>query len=112
MESIVNGLIKLIDEKKGENLVVLDMEESTNFTRYIFVATINSLTHSKSLGKYIVDYFIENGLKNSLYTKKIDEANPWILIDCGSIVVHLFTKETREYYSLEKLYFKGKMIYP
>jgi len=112
MEKIVENLIKLIDEKKGENIIVIDVDETSGFAKYIFIVTVNSLVHSKSLGKYIIDFFIENELKKFLYSKHIETSNPWVLIDGGNIIVHLFMQDTREYYELEKLYFKGKMIYP
>ena len=112
MEEIIDKLIKLIDEKKGEDIFVVDVDETSNFAKYIFVVTVNSLVHSKSLGKYIVDFFIENDLKKFLYNKHIETSNPWVLIDGGNIIVHLFMSDTRENYGLEKLYFKGNVVYP
>lgn len=112
MDELVDKLIKLIIEKKGEDITVIDVDETSGFAKYVFIVTVNSLTHSKSLGKYIVDFFIENDLKKFLYNKRIETSNPWVLIDGGSIVVHLFMPDTREYYSLEKLYFNGKLLYP
>lgn len=111
MEKIIEDLVKLIEEKKGEDIIVIDVEKSSDIAKYIFIVTVNSSVHSKSLGKYIIDYFIENDMKKFLYNKHIETNNPWVLIDGGNILVHLFMKDTREYYALEKLYFKGEVLY-
>lgn len=107
----VKKVIDFIESKKGENLVVIDIKEISVIADYIFIVTANSTTHSNSLAKYILDFFIESGYGDMLYNKNITLNNPWILIDAKDIIIHIFLHETREFYSLEKLYFKGKIIY-
>jgi len=102
-------LIGLIEDKKGENIVVIDVSQITTIANYIVIITATSMVHANSLSRYIIDFFSEHN-KNGLYTKKEEKDNPWILIDTSDIIVHIFQKETREYYNLEKIYFKGRMI--
>lgn len=107
----VKKVIDFIESKKGENLVVIDIREISIIADYIFIVTANSTTHSNSLAKYIIDFFIESSYGDMLYNKNLTLNNPWLLIDAKDIVIHIFLQETREFYSLEKLYFKGKIIY-
>ncbi len=106
---MLDGLLDLIDEKKGENLEVIDVSEITSIARYIVIVTTRTSVHSNSLAKHIIDYFFKNAPK-LLYTKTPKYNNPWILIDALEIIVHIFMPEVRTFYSLEKLYFKGKKI--
>ncbi|OHD07347.1 MAG: ribosome silencing factor [Spirochaetes bacterium GWD1_27_9] len=110
-EKIIKDLVELIDSKKGEDIAVIDVKEILPVTNYVFVVTANSSVHAHSLAKYIISFFVENSLKNFLHNKSIDLNNPWILIDGGDIIVNVFLKETREFYNLEKLYFKGSDVY-
>ena len=103
-------LIELIDSKKGEDIIAIDVEEITSIAQYIVIVTANSLVHSNSLAKNILDFLDENGFHN-LYKRKPDLNNPWILIDTSDIVVNIFLPDLREFYSLEKLFFKGKIVY-
>jgi len=107
----IKKIIDFIESKKGENLVVIDISEVSVISDYVFIVTANSTTHSNSLAKYIVDFFLESGNANMLYNKNLTLDNPWILIDAKDIIINIFLQETREFYSLEKLYFKGKIIY-
>ena len=107
----IKKLIDFIESKKGENLIVIDISEIMLIASYVVIVTANSITHSNSLTKYILDFFIQSEYKDMLYQKNFTLDNPWILIDAKDIIVHIFLEETREFYSLEKLYFKGKTIY-
>ena len=110
-KNIIKELIDLIEAKKGENLIIIDISEISTIADYIFVVTANSITHSNSLTRYILDFFTNSEYKDMLYQKNIELNNPWILIDATNIIIHIFLQETREFYSIEKLYFKGKIIY-
>jgi ribosome-associated protein len=106
----LEDLIKLIEDKKGMDVVVIDVEQITTIAKYIIIMTSTSMVHSNSLAKYIIDFFEKSNL-NSLYKKNIVLNNPWILIDGSDIIANIFLKETREFYSLEKIFFKGKIIH-
>lgn len=110
MDDKVKGLIELIEEKSGENVIVYDVNEITTIAKYIFIITANSQVHAGALANHIMEY-ISKTEKDMLNTnKKIDTSNPWILIDSSDFVFHIFQKEEREFYQLEKLYFRGKNI--
>jgi ribosome-associated protein len=110
MEIVVKDLIELIDLKQGLDTTVIDVQEITPIADFIFIITANSSVHLKSLGKYVVDFFVEKKMDKFLSSKSTNFDNNWVLIDGGEIIVNLFLKDVRDFYSLEKLYYKGKII--
>ena len=110
-EKILKDLIDLADSKKGMDIVAIDVREVSILADYILIMTSNSAVHSASLGKHIIDYFVDNGLKSMLYSQQPKFNNPWILLDATDIIVHIFSEEARQFYALEKVYFRGTQIY-
>jgi ribosome-associated protein len=110
LDKAIKDLTELIDSKKGENITIMDVESITAIAKYIVIVTANSLVHSNSLTKHIIDFFDSNGLSDYLVSRRTGNNNPWVLIDASGIVVHVFLPETREFYNLEKLYFKGRLV--
>jgi len=105
---IVDKIIELLDEKQGIDLKVINVEEIIPITSYIVIVTANSTVHAKSLANNIFSYFKNSKLGNMINNRP-DLNNPWILIDAKDILINIFLKETRDFYSLDKLYFKGKV---
>ncbi len=88
--------------KKGEGVLVLDMREVSSFTDYFIIMNGNSTRQNVALYENI-----EHDLRKvSLRPLSIEgrEHGEWILMDYGSFIVHVFSKQTRDYYSLEKLW--------
>jgi len=104
-------MLKLLDSKKAEDITAIDISDVSSMAKYIIIVTANSSVHSRTLAKYIIDFFKENNLNNYLFNKSIDFNNPWILIDASDFIINIFLSETREFYNLEKLFFKGKIIF-
>ncbi|MBP7554255.1 MAG: ribosome silencing factor [Spirochaetes bacterium] len=111
MNDIIKNLINLLDSKKAEDIVAIDVKNSTTIADYVIVVTANSNVHAGSLGRYIIDFFLDSDYKDFIYKKNVEFNNPWILIDAKDVIVHIFQKQEREFYSIEKLYSKGTVIY-
>jgi ribosome-associated protein len=92
------------------DIIAIDVGQITSIAKYIIVVNSTSLVHSNSLAKYLIDFFKQGNI-DSLYKKNIELNNPWILIDASDIIVNIFLNETREFYSIEKIFFKGKIVY-
>lgn len=105
---ILDKIIMLLEDKKGIDIKAINVEEITPITSYIVIVTANSTVHAKSMASHILGFF-----KSTKLTKMIknqpDSNNPWVLIDAGDILINIFQKETRDFYNLDKLYFKGKI---
>ncbi len=88
--------------KKAEELVVLDLRGLSTFTDFFVIMTGNSSRQNTAISESI-----EQALKKSeVRPLGVEGRGPaeWILLDYGSFVIHVFSKQAREYYSLEKLW--------
>lgn len=95
-------IARLIDNKKGEEVRVLHIGTLTSIGDYFVVATGNSTTQVKAFADEVDEKLSAGGLE----PKRIEGYNTaqWILMDYGDVIVHLFLKETREFYALERLW--------
>lgn len=111
MEKLISDLIELIQSKQGEDLKVIEVSEITSTAKYVFILSANSSVHGNSLSGHIIDFLIKNDYGKYLMSKSVDQNNPWILIDSSDIIFHIFQRKEREFYNLEKLYFRGKVLF-
>jgi len=96
-----------LDEKKALNPLFIDLREVSNYFDFFLIATGNSQVHCAALAKDMIKFLYEKGLKE--YNKP-DINSEWIILDFGSLIVHIFTEEMRAYYQLEKLWGDAKKI--
>lgn len=95
-------IIKTLDEKKAEDIKVIDLEARSSVADYFVIATGNSINQNKALIEYIEEDLEKNGYK-ILSKEGLREGN-WILLDVGDIIVHIFTQSQREFYDIEDLW--------
>ena len=107
LEKNVESIIELIMEKKGENIVVLDLRNISNISDFFIITTGNSSVHVKAICDEIREIMKKNK-KTVPWHIEGYEAQKWILIDYVDIVVHIFDSDTRLYYSIEKLWEDAK----
>ncbi|HCS47541.1 MAG TPA: ribosome silencing factor [Candidatus Aminicenantes bacterium] len=94
--------VKASQDKKAEDIIVLDLRDVSSFTDFFVIVTGNSTRQNTAIYESI-----EQELKKGrLMPIGVEGRNlaEWILIDYGSFVVHVFSKQARGYYSLEKLW--------
>lgn len=103
-------IAQLMEDGKGENVVVLDVAKLNSWTDIFVIVTVNSSAHWKGLQKSALEYAKENDLQVHLTHRKMSDGDDWNLIDLGSIVIHLMTSEAREFYELEKLWHAGEKL--
>ena len=95
-------LAKILDDKKAEDVTVLHVAETSSVWEYFVIASGTSNTHVKSLADD-VEYEIKE--RFGIDPQHIEgRATGWILLDYGSVIVHVFGHEDREYYNLERLW--------
>ena len=94
--------VKASQDKKAEDIIVLDLRDVSSFTDFFVIVTGNSTRQNTAIYESI-----EQELKKGrLMPIGVEGRNlaEWILIDYGSFIVHVFSKQARGYYSLEKLW--------
>ena len=95
-------VVKTLDAKKAVSIRALQTGGVTSVADYFVICTANSTTHIKTLSDEIQKVMEENG-EHALHVEGY-RAGGWVLVDFGCVVVHLFLKEIREFYSLERLW--------
>ena len=99
---------KALDSKKGMNIKLLKIDEVSSLADYFIICTGTSNTHVKTLCDY-AEYTFEQ-LGEPMLGREGHRGNSWELLDFGSIVVHVFTEEAREFYALERLWADAEEI--
>ena len=93
---------KALDEKKGQNIKLLRITDVSSLADYFLICTGTSNTHVKTLCDY-AEYAMEQ-LGEPMLGREGHRGNTWELLDYGSVVVHVFTEEAREFYNLERIW--------
>lgn len=94
--------VKASQERKGENLIVLDLRRISSFTDFFIIIEGNSTRQNLAIYRNIEEELKKEKLRPLHIEGK--ELGEWILMDYGSFIIHVFSKRAREYYSLEKLW--------
>lgn len=95
-------ILKTLDSKQAEDIKVIDIGKRSSVADYFVIATGNSINQNKALTDYIIDDLAKEGY-DIKSVEGLREGN-WILIDCGDIIVHIFTQSQREFYDIEDLW--------
>jgi ribosome-associated protein len=107
-QKILNTLAQLIYDKKGANILVLDVRNICTMTDYFLIAEGNVDRHVKALSRALMDQLDEMG-HAPLHVEGQQEAD-WIVLDYSDFVIHLFIPELREKYALEEVWKEGKIV--
>ena len=100
--SIPNQIISILDDAKAENLKIIDLTNKSSIADSFIIATCRSTRHADSTADELIKRLKKIGIKcpNPEGRPQCD----WIIVDAGSVLVHLFRQETRYLYNLEKLW--------
>lgn len=103
-ELLLASIIKGIHEKKGQNVLKIDLRKLENrITDYFIICHASSTTQVSALSDSIDDIVRKEALEKPLHIEGLDNCF-WVLIDYGNVVVHIFLEEYRSFYSLESLW--------
>ena len=101
-KELAEAISEVLDSKKGFDIEVVYVADKTVLAEYFVICSGNTSTHIKSLvdeteykigQRDVVPYHVEG-----------KDNNAWIVMDYSNVIVHVFTREAREFYNLEKLY--------
>jgi ribosome-associated protein len=113
----------LLREHKGGDVLVLDLREMGAWTDFFVIATATSNTHLDGLERHVKEFCTERGIEILRRSRKpnvsrrtristgtyasqgmLSQEDEWRIIDLGSAVIHLMSRQAREFYDLERLY--------
>lgn len=101
-------IVKALDSKKADDIQVLEIKDLTILSDYFVIANGNSSTQTKAIADEVEYKMKENGIMPDR-TEGYQGSN-WIILDYGDIIVHVFYKETRSYYNLERLWSDAQQV--
>lgn len=101
---LINTIIEGIQEKKGQKIVVADLDQTGNsICQYFIICQGNSPTHVSALAEEVREYVRKNAGVKPEAVDGLQNAE-WVAMDYSDIIVHVFLPETRAYYDLEHLW--------
>ena len=105
---VLDLIAQTIYDKKGFNILGLDITKISSLTQYLIIAEGNVDRHVQSLGNAVIDELKKKGIRP--YRVEGRAGGDWIVIDFVDIMVHLFMPGLREKYALEKLWQEGEIV--
>lgn len=103
-----DAIIKILDDKKARKITLLHVEEQTVITDYFVICEGTSNTQIKALAgevEYKMGLYGKPVLRMEGYSEGV-----WVILDFASVIVHIFSRDAREFYKLEKLWDNGTEI--
>ena len=100
--------VKILDSKKAKNIELLKVEGLTILADYFIICSADSSTLVRALADTLEDEFDKKDIK--LFSREGKDGLNWLLMDYGDVIVHIFYQESREFYSLEKLWSDAENI--
>ena len=109
-EQIVTIAVKALDAKSAKDIRVLHIAEKTVLADYFIICTGTSSAHVKALVDEVDRQLSEAG--ESARRREGQRSDIWVLMDFGSVIVHIFTDEARKFYDLERLWSDAEVVTP
>ncbi len=107
-DQLAHTLAEFAWEKKGNDIVILDVKNLTDVTDYFVIVSGESEPHVKAIADYLEDKLDAEKIK--VWHKEGYKNFNWVLMDYIDVVVHIFRDHTRQYYDLEKLWGDARII--
>ncbi len=104
----LNAIAQVIYDKKGFNILALDVQGLSSITDFLLIAEGNVDRHVSSIARAIVEELDEKGEKPVHVEGQ--KAGDWVVLDYGEVMVHIFSPSMRERYSLERLWSESKIV--
>jgi ribosome-associated protein len=107
-QKLLNHIAQIIYDKKGTNIISLDVREVSTLTEYFVIAEGNVERHVAAIARALLDEREAFGI--SLFCMEGLSNGDWVVLDFGHIIVHLFKPELRELYALERIWNESSIV--
>lgn len=104
----LSTIVKALDSKRAEDIRIIEIGDLTIVADYFVIANGTSSTQTKALAEEVEFKMSQLGIEPNR-TEGYQGAT-WVVLDYGDIIVHVFYKETRDHYNLERLWSDGNDI--
>ncbi len=100
-EDLAAAIQELLNDRKAEKILLIDMRNKPSIGDYILIATGTSARQVGALAHHVCDFLKASGIKH----QQAGMTNcDWVIVDAGTVLVHIFRPEVREFYNLEKMW--------
>ena len=108
LKEIVKKIYKIIEDKKGDDIKVIDISKISSIADYFIIASANNVNQVQAISDEI-DFILG---KEGILPKAVEgnKNATWMLLDYNDIVVHIFLKEDRVFYDLERIWRDGTEV--
>lgn len=107
--ALSHSIVSVLEEKKGEDILLLDLIGVCSFTDYFVICTGGSTRTLKALAEE-VQIKAKSSHSGISHNVEGEASSGWVLIDYGDVILHLFSPTLRDYYRLEDLWREGKIL--
>ncbi len=105
---LARSIVNTLEDKKGENIILMDIRELAAFADYFVICSGTSDRMLQALADAVREHVHQ---AYGLATRTEGRAQDgWMLVDLGDVIVHLFSPDRRNYYRLEELWSRGKIL--
>ena len=105
---IVKQVADALEDKKAEAVTVIDIREVSSIADYFIIANGSNPNQLNAMQDAVDEAFYKNGIQAKQTEGTMNST--WILMDYNDVIVHLFSKEDRQFYNLERLWKDGTVI--
>ncbi len=106
---LLDSIIEGIEESKGQEIVVIDLRQvAGSVSDYFVICQGNSTTQTEAIARKVREW-TKKQVSEVPWKTEGQKTATWILLDYFNVVVHIFTKETREFYDIEDLWADGEV---
>lgn len=106
---LARRIVDTIADKKGENVVLLDIRAVSILADYFVIASATSERQAQAVVEAVREETVKTFDVRPLHVEG-EPVSGWVLMDYGAVVVHLFAPEVRAYYNLEELWQEGRIV--
>jgi len=107
LNKIIETAVNALNDKKAMNISAIQVGTLTVIADYFIIATATSYTHVRALADAVEEKLSEAGFEPNHVEGK---ATGWILLDYLGVVIHIFTRDTRDYYNLDRMWDDGTKL--
>ena len=101
-KNLVNIISNILEDAKTEQIITIDISKKSSYADTLIIATCRSSRHADATADELIQQLKKRGI-----VCPVPEGRPqcdWVIVDVGTVIVHLFRPQIREYYNLEKLW--------
>lgn len=117
ISDVIDRIIAVMDDKKGEDIRVYDVQKTSSLTEYVIIVGVSNSIHCKSMVQSVDDdmsIFLKTHPSDDFFDHpKVSGSvdGGWIVLDLNSIVVHIMTDEMRQFYTLDEVFSSKGVAY-